>query len=116
MGLTHVRASTVQPRERTSLCQFRLIYLYRYCDADARTPLLQAFGNLCTVHDQRVDDPIASLPAAHGLHAAVVVSQCEMGFCAVVHKLALQGAKGRNSSVQGVPYQHTPKFDKYSYS
>lgn len=54
------------------------------------TPLLRAFCYLCTVHDQRVNDPIASLPTAHSLHAAVVVSQCEMGFCAIVHKLPLQ--------------------------
>lgn len=51
---------------------------------------LHTFCYLCTIHDQRVNDPISSLSAAHSLHAAVVVAQCEMGFRAIVHKLALQ--------------------------
>lgn len=51
---------------------------------------LHAFCYLCTIHDQRVNDPVPSLPAAHSLHAAVVVAQREMGFRAIVHKLPLQ--------------------------
>lgn len=51
---------------------------------------LCAFSYLCAVHKQRVNDPVSPLPAAHSLHAAVVLSECEMCFCAIIHKLPLQ--------------------------
>lgn len=54
------------------------------------TKSFSAFSYLCAVHQQRVNDPISSLPAAHSLHAAVVVSQCEMCLRAIIHKLSLQ--------------------------
>lgn len=56
----------------------------------AAAPSLHTFCYLCTIHDQGVNDPVSSLSAAHSLHAAVVVAQREMGFRAIVHKLALQ--------------------------
>lgn len=64
--------------------------LYSNISVNAHAQSLCAFCDLCAVHDQRVDDPVPPLPAAHGLHAAVVISQREMCFCAVFHKLPLQ--------------------------
>ena len=52
--------------------------------------LLHALGDLRGVHQQCVDDAIASLAAADCLDAAVVVAQCEVGLCAVLHKLPLE--------------------------
>lgn len=60
------------------------------CDTNLNTQSLCAFSYLCAIHKQRVNDPVPSLPAAHSLHAAVVVSQCEMCFCTIIHKLPLQ--------------------------
>lgn len=56
----------------------------------AQSRSLCAFSDLRAVHEQRVNDPVSSLPAAHSFHAAVVVSECEVRLCAVVHKLTLQ--------------------------
>ena len=54
-----------------------------------RPQSLGAFSYLCAVHKKRVNDPVSSLPAAHSLHAAVVVTEREMCLCAVFHKLPL---------------------------
>lgn len=67
-------------------------------------PSLHAFCYLCAVHDQGVNDPVSSLSAAHSLHAAVVVAQCEMGFRAVVHKLALQVQTHEQLRLAQIPY------------
>lgn len=56
----------------------------------AQSRSLCAFSDLRAVHEQRVNDPVSSLPAAHSFHAAVVVSECEVRLCAVVHELTLQ--------------------------
>lgn len=66
---------------------------------------LGAFRDLGAVHNQRVDDPVSPLAAAHGLHAAVVVAQCEVRFRAVLHKLPLQVQSSSGESDTGCPLQ-----------
>lgn len=56
----------------------------------AQSCSLCAFSDLRAVHEQRVNDPVSSLPAAHSFHAAVVVSECKVRLRAVVHELTLQ--------------------------
>lgn len=63
---------------------------HRAC-VNTHTHSLGAFSYLCTIHKERVNDPVSPLPAAHCLHAAVVLSEREMRLCAVVHKLPLKG-------------------------
>lgn len=67
-----------------------LSYECKHTHTRTQTRSLCAFSYLCAIHEQRVNDPVSSLPAAHSLHTAVVVSECEMRFRAIIHKLPLQ--------------------------
>lgn len=80
------------PFNRPNACMSLLMHVFIYIQSSATRVLLSlhTFCYLRTIHNQGVNDPISSLSAAHSLHAAVVVAQCEMGFRAIVHKLALQ--------------------------
>ena len=89
IGVCIIVTSRTPPLHPLSVSQIQRVSAFIQVFTHIFTQSLGALGYLRAVHQQRVDDAVPPLPAAHSLHAAVVVSQREMCFCAVLHKLPL---------------------------